>query len=187
MVFSSKGILQAVNRMPQWLSMMRLPNAVSMTQTCNKLPFYKYTSQCESSMSARNCCSTTNWHAFCMITDAMQAPFINASLTKSHWSSIDVRTNLLFDAHGGYCLSLQSLKVSSWELGLEVRHDAISILQHPLSLLLQHGDARGAALLVLHNPQVGKCSFPAAITSLIAANPREEESATCSQHATSLL
>ncbi len=101
-----------------------------------------------------------------------------------HWQRTNERTNLLLDAHGGYCLALQSLKVSGWESGFQVRHDAVSVLQHPLSLLLQHGDARGAASPVLHNAQVGKCSFPAAIAPLAAANHKEEESDTCSQHAT---
>jgi len=100
----------------------------------------------------------------------MQAPFTYTCLMTLHWQSIDMRTNLLLDAHGGYCLALQSLKVSNWESGLQVRHDAVSVLQHTLSLLLQHGDARGAVLPVLHNAQVGKCSFPAATTPLVAAN-----------------
>jgi len=100
-----------------------------------------------------------------------------------HRQSTNEKTNLLLDTHGGYCLALQSLEVSGWEFGFQVRHDAVSVLQHTLSLLLQHGDARSAALPVLHNAQVGKCSFPAATTPLDAANPEEEESATCSQHA----
>ena len=109
----------------------------------------------------------------------------DTGLMTLHWQSTNVRTNLLLDAHGGYCLALQSLKVSSWESGFQVRHDAVSILQHPLSLLLQHGDTRGAALPVLHNAQVGKRSFPAATASLVATKPKKEESATCSQRAIS--
>ncbi len=89
-----------------------------------------------------------------------------------HWQRTNERTNLLLDTHGGYCLALQSLEVSSREFGFQVCHDAVSVLQHPLSLLLQHGDARGAALLVLHNAQVGKCSFPAATRLL---TPLEKE------------
>lgn len=76
--------------------------------------------------------------------------------------------DLLLDTHGGYCLALQSLELSGGKFGLQVSHDAVSILHHALSLLLQHGDARGAALGVLYNAQVGKCSCPAVTAHFIS-------------------